>query len=138
MGRKPTKQPNQLDALIDFLEEDTTKQLQQKIDDAIKCATTYGPINDSSNRMWVIDQMVRLLAGNDYLKIITTVKNWDVGASPMKKQIVIENTQDNISELISALKQIAAISFTAPPPWDDLNEGPLIAQRVLRKISIKD
>ncbi len=41
-----------------------------KINDAIKLAIRYGQTDGSHHRLWVIDQMVRILAGDDYKRII--------------------------------------------------------------------
>ncbi len=62
-----------------------------KIEAAIELAIRYGGIDGDHHKAWVIDQMVRVLAGDDYEKIVTAAKagedgpdtfSWDVGIAP--------------------------------------------------------
>ncbi len=64
---------------------------QKKIDDTIDLAVRYGGIDGGHHKAWVIDQMVRALAGDDYDKIVAEAKagedgpetyDWDVGIAP--------------------------------------------------------
>lgn len=61
------------------------------IDKAIKLAVQYGGIDGAHHKAWVIDQMVRVLAGDDYERIVTEAKagedgpetyEWDEGIEP--------------------------------------------------------
>lgn len=52
-------EPNSLD-----LRSEVTK-LQMRIDAALETANLYGGIDGDHHKMWVIDQMVRALCGND-------------------------------------------------------------------------
>jgi len=58
---------------------------------AIELATDYGGIDGDHHKMWVIDQMVRILAGDKYEKIIRkscagedgpATYGWDIGIAP--------------------------------------------------------
>ena len=58
---------------------------------AIDLAVSYGGIDGAHHKDWVIDQMVRLLAGSDYAQIVATAKSgedgpetyeWEVGIAP--------------------------------------------------------
>lgn len=63
----------------------------ERIDAAIELAVRYGGIDGDHHKMWVIDQMVRALAGDRYEQIVTDAKagdegpdsyRWDVGIAP--------------------------------------------------------
>lgn len=63
----------------------------QRIGKAIELAVQYGGIDGSHHKMWVIDQMIRILAGDDYQKIIAdacdgedgpNTYDWDEGTPP--------------------------------------------------------
>lgn len=63
----------------------------QRRDAAIELAVRYGQIDGAHHKLWVIDQIVRLLAGDEYDTIITQAKagehgpntyRWDVGIAP--------------------------------------------------------
>ena len=69
----------------------TKAQLQSKIEAATELAVRYGGIDGDHHKTWVIDQMVRALAGNDYDRIVTDAKSgedgpetydWDCGIAP--------------------------------------------------------
>lgn len=47
------------------------KDKQEIIDKAIAIAIKYGSIDGDHHRAWVIDQMVRVLAGDDYERLIS-------------------------------------------------------------------
>lgn len=47
------------------------KDKQEIIDKAIALAIKYGSIDGDHHRAWVIDQMVRVLAGDDYERLIS-------------------------------------------------------------------
>ena len=62
-----------------------------RIQKAIKVAVKYGGIDGEHHKNWVIDQMVRILAGNKYEKIVKDACNgedgpntyeWDCGITP--------------------------------------------------------
>lgn len=58
---------------------------------AIELAVQYGGIDGAHHKAWVIDQMVRVLAGDEYEQIVTDAKagedgpdtyEWDEGIAP--------------------------------------------------------
>lgn len=58
---------------------------------AIELAVQYGGIDGDHHKAWVIDQMVRILAGDQYDAIVAAAKNgedgpdtwgWEVGIAP--------------------------------------------------------
>ena len=64
---------------------------QQKINQAIETAVKYGGIDGDHHKAWVIDQIVRILAGDQYSKIIKEACNgedgpdtydWNIGIAP--------------------------------------------------------
>ena len=64
---------------------------RKKIDDALALALRYGQIDGSHHKLWVIDQVVRILAGADYEQIISDhcdgedgpdTYDWDIGIPP--------------------------------------------------------
>jgi hypothetical protein len=68
------------------------KQLSfERIDEAITIAVKYGGIGGEHHKAWVIDQMVRTLAGGRYDTIVKDARagedgpesyDWDVGIAP--------------------------------------------------------
>ena len=69
--------------------------MKERIDKALELAWRYGQIDGSHHRVWVIDQMVRALIGNeeDYKKWVEAYEaplseneddyyEWDVGITP--------------------------------------------------------
>jgi hypothetical protein len=63
----------------------------ERIMEAISIATNYGGIDGAHHKAWVIDQMVRVLAGGYYKMVVQTAKNgkdgpdtysWDEGIPP--------------------------------------------------------
>jgi hypothetical protein len=63
----------------------------ERIVDAINIAIRFGGIAGDHHKAWVIDQMVRKLAGDDYEQIVKDAKNgadgpdtysWDEGIAP--------------------------------------------------------
>ena len=61
------------------------------IDKAIKFAVEYGGIDGAHHKDWVIDQMVRMLAGDNYEQIVKDACDgedgpqtyvWDIGIAP--------------------------------------------------------
>ena len=65
--------------------------LEERINNAIMIALRYGDIDGAHHKSWVIDQMVRALAGEDYDAIIAnacdgedgeSTYSWDVGIAP--------------------------------------------------------
>lgn len=64
---------------------------EQRIEQALDCAFQYGQIDGDHHKLWVIDQMVRMLTGADYDKIIADYEKgedgphtyeWDIGIAP--------------------------------------------------------
>ncbi len=63
----------------------------QKIEEAIKLAVRFGGSGEAHHKAWVIDQMVRILAGGCYEAIVREAKvgehgpetyDWDIGIAP--------------------------------------------------------
>lgn len=70
-------------------------EMKERIDKALELAWQYGQIDGSHHRVWVIDQMVRALIGNeeDYKKWVEAYETplseneddyyeWDAGIAP--------------------------------------------------------
>jgi hypothetical protein len=64
---------------------------EKRIKDAIDLAVRYGGIPGDHHKTWVIDQMVRVLAGEDYMEIVLdackgedglNTYSWDTGIAP--------------------------------------------------------
>lgn len=64
---------------------------KDKIKKAIELAVDYGSNDGGHHKMWVIDQMVRILAGDGYDQIVSDAKDgedgpdtyaWDEGIAP--------------------------------------------------------
>jgi hypothetical protein len=64
---------------------------EARIEAAIELAVRYGGIDGDHHKAWVIDQMVRALAGERYAAIVTEAKagedgpdtyGWDEGIAP--------------------------------------------------------
>lgn len=62
-----------------------------KIQKAISLGIGYGSTDGDHHKMWVIDQMIRILAGDNYDAVITESRNgedgpetyeWDCGIAP--------------------------------------------------------
>lgn len=63
----------------------------ERIEQAIDLAVQYGGFDGAHHKTWVIDQMVRVLAGGDYDAIVANAKDgedgpdtyeWDEGIAP--------------------------------------------------------
>lgn len=54
---------------------------QQRIDRAIKLACRYGGTDELHHLQWVVDQMVRELAGDQYDQIVAEATAGDEGAN---------------------------------------------------------
>ncbi len=63
----------------------------ERIEQAIDLAVQYGGIDGAHHKSWVIDQMVRALAGDNYATIVASAKDgeygpetyeWDEGIAP--------------------------------------------------------
>lgn len=63
----------------------------KRIEKAIELAVAYGNIDGAHHKMWVIDQMIRVLAGERYKTIVKDAKagedgpntyDWDCGIAP--------------------------------------------------------
>lgn len=72
-------------------EEKKAKGERDSIQAAIDMAVSYGGIDGGHHKAWVIDQMVRILAGDDYDKVVAEAKDgedgpetygWDEGIAP--------------------------------------------------------
>ena len=63
-------------------------QLEESINKALKIAYDYGGVGGVPQKTWVIDQMVRVLAGEYYDKIIEEAcvggNSWDCGTAPIE------------------------------------------------------
>ncbi len=66
-------------------------ELAKRCEQAINLAVRFGGIDGAHHKTWVIDQMVRILAGERYDAIVKEAKagkdgpesyNWDVGIPP--------------------------------------------------------
>ncbi len=51
----------------------------ERIEAAIELAVRYGGIDGDHHMAWVIDQMVRVLSGDSYEKIVTAAKDGEDG-----------------------------------------------------------
>lgn len=65
--------------------------MRYRIEAAIDLAVQYGGIDGDHHKAWVIDQMVMMLAGDDYERIVReacagedgpNTYNWDHGIAP--------------------------------------------------------
>lgn len=72
---------------IIFQVGDTSEQIQKAIDLAVQ----YGQIDGGHHKMWVIDQMVRILSGDKYSEVVReacegedgpNTYDWDAGTAP--------------------------------------------------------
>ncbi len=63
----------------------------ERINEAIELAVRYGGIDGSHHKDWVIDQMVRILAGERYTQIVREAcygedgpdtYSWETGVAP--------------------------------------------------------
>lgn len=63
-----------------------SKNESERIEQALDLAYRYGGIDEDHHRKWLIDQMVRALAGKEYKKFIRKYNRylpaWDVGIAP--------------------------------------------------------
>jgi len=64
---------------------------QEKIDAAVDLVIRYGGIDGDHHKAWVIDQIVKVLTGDDYDRIVAEAKigedgpetyEWNVGIAP--------------------------------------------------------
>lgn len=58
-----------------------TESLQRRINDAIGLALGFGMIEGESHKMWVIDQVIRVLADDNYVSLIEDYSLGDNGPS---------------------------------------------------------
>ena len=65
--------------------------MTDKVDKAIELAVQFGGIDGAHHKDWVIDQMVRALAGDNYDQVVAEVcagedgpntYSWDTGIAP--------------------------------------------------------
>lgn len=68
-----------------------SKTLQGRIDKAVELAVKFGGIDGAHHKDWVIDQTVRILAGDRYSEIVAdacdgedgpNTYSWDCGIAP--------------------------------------------------------
>jgi hypothetical protein len=57
----------------------TTETLQERIDKALDVAIRYGGIDGAHHKDWVIDQVVRVLAGDRYDARVAEARNGEDG-----------------------------------------------------------
>lgn len=62
--------------------EETTAEMSLYISQALETAIRFGGIDGDHHKAWVIDQMVRLLAGDDYADLVESNQPWDEGIAP--------------------------------------------------------
>ncbi|MFH0857216.1 MAG: hypothetical protein V1848_00525 [Candidatus Magasanikbacteria bacterium] len=71
--------------------KESVEKLRERIDKAIELAVKFGGIDGSQHKTWVIDQMVRVLAGEKYDEVVKDAKDgedgpdtysWDEGIAP--------------------------------------------------------
>lgn len=64
---------------------------EERIKKALDIAAEYGQIDGAHHKMWTIDQMVRVLTGEEYEKFVSDYEydketgdeyEWDTGISP--------------------------------------------------------
>jgi len=64
---------------------------QERIDGAIDMALGYGGFDGGHHKMWTIDQMLRILSGGEYTKLVAeacdgedgpNTYEWDTGVAP--------------------------------------------------------
>jgi hypothetical protein len=79
------------DELFEGMKALTPRQLRGRIEEAIEIAVRFGGIDGDHHLKWVIDQMVRSLAGELYPVIVADAKagedgpdtySWDEGIAP--------------------------------------------------------
>jgi hypothetical protein len=67
------------------------REFHDKIEAAIEIAVSYGQTDGAHHKTWVIDQMVRILAGDRYDSVVRDAKSgehgpdtyrWDTGIAP--------------------------------------------------------
>lgn len=88
-----TRLPDMMTAneLLDWVDKfDKAHELVMR-QEAIEIAVKYGNIDGAHHKAWVIDQMVRVLAGDKYDQIVAEAKagedgpdtyDWDEGIAP--------------------------------------------------------
>lgn len=73
------------------LRDELVSDLGKRVNDAIAIAVKYGSIDGGHHKKWVIDQMVRSLAGDSYPAVVAAARagedgpetySWDVGIAP--------------------------------------------------------
>jgi hypothetical protein len=66
-------------------------EMKDRIEKALVIAVRFNHVEGENHKAWVIDQMVRALAGIEYQKIVDDVSNrapgqekyiWDIGIAP--------------------------------------------------------
>lgn len=59
------------------------EQFPGYVRDALRIARDDGPIDGAHHKMWVIDQMVRALTGDQYPAFVESCRGtWDEGIAP--------------------------------------------------------
>lgn len=68
-------------------QDEQIRKLESKIDKATKIACEYGEIEGDQHKLWVIDQILRILLDERYQDFIENYKKdngytWDIGIAP--------------------------------------------------------
>jgi predicted alpha/beta-fold hydrolase len=67
------------------------KSEKERIDEAVALAVRYGGIDGAHHKTWVIDQMVRVLAGDEYQAVVADARagadgpetyDWEIDIAP--------------------------------------------------------
>jgi len=70
---------------------DAQKTAAEKVEEALALGVRYGGIDGAHHKDWVIDQMIRILAGDAYAKIVAdacdgedgpNTYDWNEGIAP--------------------------------------------------------
>jgi hypothetical protein len=65
--------------------------IEERVKTAVALAVQYGGVDGDHHKAWVIDQMVRILTGDDYGGVVANAKmgengpetyGWDTGIAP--------------------------------------------------------
>lgn len=65
--------------------EQCIREAEQRIREAIEIALEYGQCEGVDHKMWVIDQMLRALSGDQYEALVTPEEgqvDWETGSPP--------------------------------------------------------
>ena len=72
------------DELQQLWQAETRKadELRRQRDKALQALREYGWIDGAHHKQWVLDQVLRRLAGEDYENIVQTIDGWNTGVAP--------------------------------------------------------